>query len=96
MDQAQQPAGEPVWSYAGIICTEEGYEQAVKLTFARGASLADARVLFNSSLDGNVRRAIDIREGEMPDTDAFKALIQAAVAENLRFSAAKSTARRRM
>jgi hypothetical protein len=89
------PLGVPVWSHAGIICTGEGYKQAVKLTFARGASLADARELFNSSLDGNMRRAIDIREGEMPDVEAFKALIQAAVAENLRFSASKSKARRR-
>lgn len=89
------PLGVPVWSHAGIICTGEGYKQAVKLTFARGAALADARGLFNSSLDGNVRRAIDIREGEIPDADAFKALIQAAVAENLRFSAPKSKARRR-
>jgi hypothetical protein len=89
------PLGVPVWSHAGIVCTGEGYKQAVKLTFARGASLSDPRGLFNSSLDGNTRRAIDIREGEMLDADAFKALIQAAVAENLRSSAPKSQGRGR-
>src|SRR5207244_474220 len=82
--------GVPVWSHAGIVCTGEAYNQAVKLTFARGASLADPRGLFNSSLEGNTRRAIDIREGEVLDAEAFKALIQAAVAENLRSSAPKS------
>jgi hypothetical protein len=82
--------GTPVWSHAGNVCTGEAYKQVVKLTFARGASLADPRGLFNSSLDGNTRRAIDIREGEVLDAAAFKALIQAAVAENLRFRAAKS------
>jgi len=89
------PLGVPVWSHAGIVCTGECYTQVVKLTFARGASLADPRGLFNSSVDGNTRRAIDIREGEMLDADAFKALIQAAVAENLRSSAPKSKARGR-
>ena len=78
------PLGVPVWSHAGIVCTGEVYKQVVKLTFARGASLADPRGLFNSSLEGNTRRAIDIREGEVLDAEAFKALIQAAVAENLR------------
>lgn len=78
------PLGVPVWSHAGIVCTGEAYKQAVKLTFFRGASLPDPRGLFNSSLEGNTRRAIDIREGEVLDAEAFKALIQAAVAENLR------------
>ncbi len=84
------PLGVPVWSHAGIVCTGEAYNQVVKLTFARGASLEDPRGLFNSSLEGNTRRAIDIREGEVLDAEAFKALIQAAVAENLRSSAPKS------
>ena len=87
------PWGVPVWSHAGIVCTGESYKQAVKLTFARGASLDDPRGLFNSSLEGNTRRAIDIREGKSLDAKAFKALIQAAVAENLRCSAAKSKPR---
>ena len=89
------PLGVPVWSHAGIVCTGEAYTQVVKLTFARGASLADPRGLFNSSLDGNTRRAIDIREGEVLDAEAFKALIQAAVAENLRSSAPKPKRRGR-
>jgi hypothetical protein len=76
----------PVWSHAGIVCTGESYKQVVKLTFAKGASLVDPRKLFNSSLEGNTRRAIDIREGETVDARAFKALIQAAVAENLKSS----------
>ncbi|HVX61561.1 MAG TPA: DUF1801 domain-containing protein [Pirellulales bacterium] len=84
------PWGVPVWSRAGIVCTGETYKQAVKLTFARGASLKDPQRLFNSSLEGDTRRAIDIREGETLDAKAFKTLIQAAVAENLRTSAAKS------
>jgi hypothetical protein len=84
------PLGVPVWSHAGIVCTGEVYKQVVKLTFAQGASLEDPRGLFNSSLEGNTRRAIDIREGEMLDSEAFKALIQAAVAANLRSSAPKS------
>jgi hypothetical protein len=84
------PLGVPVWSHAGIVCTGEAYMQVVKLTFARGASLQDPRGLFNASLAGNTRRAIDIREGDVLDAEAFKALIQAAVAENLRSSAPKS------
>ena len=84
------PLGVPVWSHAGIVCTGETYKQVVKLTFARGASLKDPRKLFNSSLEGNTRRAIDIHEGEALDGAAFAALIKAAVAENLRASAPKS------
>jgi hypothetical protein len=72
----------PVWSHAGIICTGETYKSAVKLTFAKGASLADPSKLFNSSLEGNVRRAIDIREGDEIDEAAFKALIRAAASFN--------------
>jgi hypothetical protein len=75
--------GVPVWSHGGIICTGETYKAVVKVTFAKGASLDDPAGLFNSSLDGNVRRAIDIREGEDIDAEAFKALIRAAVALNL-------------
>jgi hypothetical protein len=74
--------GTPVWSDGGIICTGESYKSKVKLTFAKGASLEDPAGLFNSSLDGNVRRAIDIQEGEEVDADAFKALIRDAVALN--------------
>ena len=74
--------GVPVWSHGGIICTGETYKSVVKLTFMKGASLADPAGLFNSSLEGNARRAIDIREGEVVDEDAFKALIEAAVALN--------------
>jgi hypothetical protein len=74
--------GTPVWSHDGIICTGESYKSVVKLTFHKGASLADPARLFNSSLDGNARRAIDIREGEEVDAGAFKALIRAAVALN--------------
>jgi len=84
--KASNPLGVPVWSHGGIICTGEAYREVVKLTFARGASLDDPRRLFNSSLEGGTRRAIDIREGEVLDAEAFKALIQAAVAENLRSS----------
>ena len=72
----------PVWSHDGIICTGETYKKAVKLTFAEGASLKDPARLFNSSLDGNVRRAIDIHEGEAVDESAFKALVRQAVARN--------------
>lgn len=75
--------GVPVWSHAGIICTGETYKAAVKLTFAKGASLEDPAGLFNSSLEGNTRRAIDIHEGEKINEKAFKALIRAAVALNL-------------
>ncbi len=74
--------GVPVWSHAGIICTGETYKDKVKLTFAKGASLADPSGLFNASLDGNARRAIDIRDGEKIDARALKALIRAAVAKN--------------
>ena len=74
--------GTPVWSHAGIICTGETYKQVVKLTFAHGASLPDPKGLFNSSLDGAVRRALDVREGEKIDEAAFKALIKAAAALN--------------
>jgi hypothetical protein len=75
-------AGVPVWSHHGIVCTGETYKQVVKLTFARGASIPDPSRLFNSSLEGNTRRAIDIHEGEKVDARAFKALVKAAVAEN--------------
>ncbi|WP_225769007.1 DUF1801 domain-containing protein [Inquilinus sp. Marseille-Q2685] len=75
--------GVPVWSHAGIICTGETYKAVVKLTFAKGASLADPSGLFNSSLDGNTRRAIDIREGDAIDEAALKDLIRAAVTLNL-------------
>ncbi|HLX23996.1 MAG TPA: DUF1801 domain-containing protein [Usitatibacter sp.] len=74
--------GTPVWEHDGIICTGESYKAVVKLTFAKGASLKDPKKLFNSSLEGNVRRAIDIREGEVVDATAFKALIRQAVALN--------------
>jgi|TARA_A100001391_G_scaffold119236_2_gene81133 hypothetical protein len=74
--------GTPVWSHAGIICTGETYKTYVKLTFAKGASLDDPKGLFNSSLEGNMRRAIDIHEGAEIDEDAFKALITAAAALN--------------
>jgi len=74
--------GTPVWSHDGIICTGESYKSVVKLTFAKGASLKDPKGLFNSSLDGNVRRAIDIHEGEEIDKSAFKALVREAIALN--------------
>jgi len=74
--------GVPTWSHDGIICTGESYKSAVKLTFAKGAALEDPAGLFNASLGGNTRRAIDIAEGEEIDADAFKALIQAAIAHN--------------
>ena len=77
------PSGVPVWEHAGIICTGEVYRDKVKLTFANGASLDDPAGLFNSSLDGNTRRAIDIAEGGTVDADAFRALIQSAVALNM-------------
>ena len=76
------PLGVPVWSHAGIVCTGEVYAKVVKLTFARGAGLPDPSRLFNSSLEGNTRRAIDIHEGENVDARAFKALVKAAVAGN--------------
>ena len=74
--------GVPVWEHAGIICTGETYKTVVKMTFAKGASLEDPSSLFNSSLEGNVRRAIDIHEGDEIDEDAFKTLIRAAAALN--------------
>ncbi|HET6681077.1 MAG TPA: DUF1801 domain-containing protein [Gemmatimonadaceae bacterium] len=74
--------GTPVWSHNGIICTGESYKAVIKLTFARGASLKDPKKLFNSSLTGNTRRAIDIHEGETIDATAFKALVREAVALN--------------
>ena len=74
--------GVPVWSHDGIVCTGESYKQHVKVTFARGASLEDPKKLFNSSLDANVRRAIDLREGEKINEAAFRQLIRAAVAAN--------------
>src|SRR5881396_2025292 len=74
--------GTPVWSHGGIICTGESYKNCVKLTFAKGASLKDPAGLFNSSLDGNVRRAIDIHEGEEVDEPAFKALVRQAATLN--------------
>lgn len=76
--------GVPVWSHGGILCTGETYKNAVKLTFAKGASLPDPSGLFNSSLEGNVRRAIDIHEGDKIDAGALKDLIRAAVALNLK------------
>ena len=84
--------GTPVWSHDGIVCTGESYKSVVKLTFAKGASLKDSAGLFNASLDGNVRRAIDIREGEEVDATAFKALIRSAIALNT--SNRKATSKR--
>ncbi|CAB3717460.1 DUF1801 domain-containing protein [Trinickia soli] len=81
--------GTPVWSHNGILCTGESYKAVVKLAFLKGASLKDPRKLFNSSLDGNARRAIDIHEGEEIDADAFKALIREAVALNAAGAVAK-------
>ena len=81
--------GTPVWSHDGIICTGETYKSVVKLTFAKGASLQDPAGLFNASLDGNTRRAIDIHEGEEVDEDAFKTLISAAIALNTAGAKAK-------
>jgi len=82
--------GTPVWSHDGIVCTGESYKQVVKLTFARGASLKDPKKLFNSSLEGNVRRAIDLREGEKINETAFKQLIRAAVAANCAWRAQRA------
>ena len=82
--------GTPVFSHGGIVCTGETYKSVVKLTFAKGASLPDPKGLFNSSLDGNVRRAIDIHEGEKVDEKALKDLIRAAVALNLGSKKAKA------
>lgn len=83
--------GTPVWEHNGIICTGESYKDKIKLTFAKGAALADPAKLFNASLDGNVRRALDIGEGEKPDATKFKALVKAAAALN----ASKKAARKR-
>jgi hypothetical protein len=81
--KASNPLGVPVWSRAGIVCTGETYKSAVKLTFARGASLPDPARLFNASLQGGTRRAIDIHEGESVDASAFQALVRAAVKKNV-------------
>ena len=86
--------GTPVWSHDGGICTGESYKSIVKLTFFKGASLKDPAKLFNSSLDGNVRRAIDIHEGEKIDAKAFKALVRAAVALNASGGKKKATRRK--
>jgi hypothetical protein len=86
--------GTPVWSHDGMVCTGETYKQVVKLTFARGASIEDPKKLFNSSLEGNVRRAIDLREGEKINEAAFKQLIRAAVAANSA-ARAQSSAKKR-
>jgi len=80
--KASNPMGVPVWSHNGLVCTGETYAKVVKLTFARGARIPDPSRLFNSSLDGKTRRAIDIHEGEKVDAGAFKALVKAAVARN--------------
>ena len=84
------PLGVPVWSHAGVICTGETYAAKVKLTFARGAALADPEGLFNASLEGNARRAIDLSEGDALDADAFRALFEEAVAENVRVQEARA------
>jgi hypothetical protein len=81
--------GTPVWSHDGIICTGESYKSVVKLTFAKGASLEDPATLFNASLDGNTRRAIDIHEGEAVNASAFKTLIRAAIVLNTSSATAK-------
>ena len=86
--------GTPTWSHEGILCTGESYQAKVKLTFAKGASLEDPGQLFNASLDGNVRRAIDIGEGEQVDAEAFKTLVRAAVALNAAGVKAKAKPRR--
>jgi hypothetical protein len=85
--KTSNPLGVAAWSHAGLVCTGEAYRDKVKLTFARGAALPDPQGLFNASLDGRVRRAIDISEGEVVDATAFKALVRAAVAQNLRAGA---------
>src|ERR1700749_2230486 len=86
--------GVPVWSHDGIVCTGESYKQVVKLTFARGASIEDPTKLFNSSLEGNTRRAIDLHEGETIDEAAFKQLIRAAVAANTAARAQRTSKKR--
>lgn len=92
IQEAWKWMGTPVWEHDGIVCTGETYKQVVKLTFAHGAALADPKKLFNSSLDGNTRRAIDIREGERPDAAALKALVRAAVDANVAKKGAKRAA----
>lgn len=87
------PNGVPVWEHDGIVCTGETYKDKVKLTFAKGASLKDPGKLFNASLEGNARRAIDLREGDRIDAKAFKALVRAAVALNASGNAAAKSAR---
>ena len=87
--------GVPVWEHDGILCTGESYKAVVKLTFARGAALADPKKLFNSSLDGNVRRAIDLREGETINAAAFKQLVRAAVKANAAVAAEREKKRKR-
>ena len=84
-------AGTPVWSHDGIVCTGESYKDKVKLTFARGASIKDPKKLFNASLDGNTRRAIDLHQGEQIDATAFRQLIRAAVAANAAVLAERAT-----
>ncbi len=86
--------GTPIWSHDGIVCTGESYKQVVKLTFFRGASLADPKKLFNSSLDGNTRRAIDFHEGEKIKEAAFKQLIRAAIAANVAARAPRAAKKR--
>ena len=86
--------GTPVWERDGVICTGETYKDKVKLTFLKGASVADPRKLFNASLDGNARRAIDIHEGETVDADAFKGLIRAAIDLNTSTASAKAKPKR--
>ena len=83
MEKPSNPAGVPVWSHDGIMCTGETYKDKVKLTFVKGAALKDPSRLFNASLEGNARRAIDIREGDKIDEEAFKALVRAAVVLNI-------------
>ena len=87
--------GVPVWSHDGIVCTGESYKQVVKLTFARGASLADPKHLYNSSLEGNTRRAIDLHEGEKINETAFKQLIRAAIAANTAALAERAARRKK-
>lgn len=89
IEEAWKWRGTPVWEHDGGVCTGESYKQVVKLTFFRGAALPDPKKLFNASLEGGTRRAIDIREGEKIDEAAFKALIRAAVAANTAAKAAK-------
>lgn len=91
IEEAWKWRGVPVWEHAGIVCTGETYKAVVKLTFAKGATLPDPAGLFNSSLEGNVRRAIDIREGETINKEALVQLIRAAVAENLRAKGKRRT-----